>query len=166
MADYYIMTISKFLDPKNDVAFKHIFGTEKHMDILIHFINDMLGFEGQQCIKNVSFIKTNQDPDIAFRKQSLVDVLCTDELGGQYIVQMRGAQTRGFEKRAQDYAARAYASQLMAGEKYSQLKEIIFLAITDFVMFPDKPGYKSDPVIMDKTFHKIKSIRALFVCYR
>ena len=100
------MTISKFLDPKNDVAFKHIFGTEKHMDILIHFINDMLGFEGQQCINNVSFIKTNQDPDIAFRKQSLVDVLCTDELGRQYIVEMQVAKTSGFEKRAQYYGLR------------------------------------------------------------
>ena len=147
------MTISKFLDPKNDVAFKHIFGTEKHMDILIHFINDMLGFEGQQCLKKVSFIKTNQDPDIAFRKQSLVDVLCTDELGRQYIVEMQVAKTGGFEKRAQYYAAKAYASQLNVGEKYHQLKEIIFLAITDFVMFPEKPDYKSDHVILDKTSH-------------
>ena len=153
MADHYIMTISKFLDPKNDVAFKHLFGTEKHMDILIHFINDMLGFEGQQCIQDVSFIKTSQDPDIAFRKQSLVDVLCTDEIGRQYIVEMQVAKTSGFEKRAQYYAAKAYASQLKVGEKYHQLKEIIFLAITDFVMFPDKPGYKSDHVIMDKTSH-------------
>lgn len=30
---------SKFLDPKNDVAFKKIFGTEKNQDILIHFLN-------------------------------------------------------------------------------------------------------------------------------
>ena len=51
------------------------------------------------------------------------------------------------------YAAKAYASQLNIGEKYSKLKEIIFLAITDFVMFPDKPDYKSDHVILDKTSH-------------
>ena len=34
------MTLSKFLDPKNDIAFRKIFGSEKHKDILIHFIND------------------------------------------------------------------------------------------------------------------------------
>lgn len=35
------MALSKFLDPKNDVAFKKVFGSEKHKDILIHFINDI-----------------------------------------------------------------------------------------------------------------------------
>ncbi|MDR1334779.1 MAG: Rpn family recombination-promoting nuclease/putative transposase, partial [Holosporaceae bacterium] len=30
-----------FLDPKNDFAFKHLFGVEKHKNILIQFLNDM-----------------------------------------------------------------------------------------------------------------------------
>ena len=34
--------LTKFLDPKNDIAFKRIFGTEKNKDILIHFIIDQL----------------------------------------------------------------------------------------------------------------------------
>ncbi|EKE09428.1 MAG: hypothetical protein ACD_16C00176G0001, partial [uncultured bacterium] len=28
--------LTKFLDPKNDFAFRKIFGTEKNKDILIH----------------------------------------------------------------------------------------------------------------------------------
>jgi hypothetical protein len=32
------MSFSKFLDPKNDLAFRRIFGSEKNKDILIHFI--------------------------------------------------------------------------------------------------------------------------------
>ena len=35
------MTLSQFLDPKNDLAFKRIFGKEKNKDILIHFLNDI-----------------------------------------------------------------------------------------------------------------------------
>ena len=31
----------KFLDPKNDLAFKRIFGTKRNRDILIHFVNDI-----------------------------------------------------------------------------------------------------------------------------
>jgi len=34
------MAHSKFLDPKNDVAFKRIFGSERNKNILIHFLND------------------------------------------------------------------------------------------------------------------------------
>jgi predicted transposase/invertase (TIGR01784 family) len=147
------MSLGKFLDPKNDFAFKRIFGTEKNKDILIHFLNDMLGFTGKDQIKTVSFLKTAQDPEIAAKKQSLIDVLCVDEVGRQYIVEMQVARTRGFEKRAQYYAAKAYSRQLNEGDKYHKLKEIIFLAITSFVMFPDKTAYKSDHVILDKETH-------------
>ncbi|MDR2978715.1 MAG: Rpn family recombination-promoting nuclease/putative transposase, partial [Rickettsiales bacterium] len=40
------MTFSKFLDPKLDLTFKRIFGNEKNKNILIHFLNDILGFTG------------------------------------------------------------------------------------------------------------------------
>jgi predicted transposase/invertase (TIGR01784 family) len=147
------MSLNKYLNPRNDFAFKRIFGTEKNQDILIHFLNDMLGFNGEHAIQSVSFLKTAQDPEIAAKKQSLVDVLCKDEAGRQYIVEMQIARTAGFEKRAQYYAAKAYSRQLNQGEDYEQLKEIIFLAITDFVMFPDKKEYKSDHVTLDKKTH-------------
>ncbi|MFP3035975.1 MAG: PD-(D/E)XK nuclease family transposase [Wolbachia sp.] len=41
------MVLSKFLDPKNNYAFKRIFGTEKNKDILIHFLNDGLNLTGE-----------------------------------------------------------------------------------------------------------------------
>ncbi len=49
------MAISKFLDPKNDVAFRRIFGSEKNKDILIHFINDVLELKNGDKIKEVTF---------------------------------------------------------------------------------------------------------------
>src|SRR3990167_2518690 len=159
------MSLTKFLDPKNDFAFKRIFGTEKNKDILIHFINDMLYTTQKNKIKTVQLLKPSQDPDILSKKQSVLDVLCTDNVGRQYIVEMQVAKSKGFEKRAQYYAAKAYAGQLDSTEKYSGLKEIIFLAITDFVMFPDKKDYKSDHVILDKiTYsHDLKDFSFTFL---
>jgi len=142
--------LSKFLDPKNDVAFKKIFGTEKNKEILIHFLNDMLTFQGNRAIKDVTFLKTIQDPETAANKTSIVDILCKDKKGNQYIVEMQVAKEKGFEKRAQYYASKAYISQTHIGGKYHDLKEIIFLAISDFIMFPKKEGFKSDHVILDK----------------
>ncbi|WP_281277891.1 PD-(D/E)XK nuclease family transposase [Wolbachia endosymbiont of Leptopilina clavipes] len=49
------MALSKFLDPKNDVAFRRIFGTEKNKDILIHFLNDILDFTGKNTIQDIEF---------------------------------------------------------------------------------------------------------------
>lgn len=148
------MAFSKYLDPKNDFCFKKVFGTEKHKNILIHFINDMLGFVGDKQIKEVTFLKTSQDPDVAAKKQSSVDVLCTDEIGRQYIVEMQVAKKAGFEKRAQYYAAKAYVSQMNEGGLYTNLKEIIFLAITNFLMFPGSYNYKTDHITLNKVTHE------------
>ena len=46
------MPLSKYLDPKNDIAFKRIFGQEKNKAILIHFLNDVLGKKGEEEIKS------------------------------------------------------------------------------------------------------------------
>ena len=146
--------LSKFLDPKNDVAFRKIFGSERNKDILIHFINDILVFKESAPIVDVTFLKTNQDPEIATKKTSIVDVLCQDEKGNKYIVEMQVAKEKGFEKRAQYYAAKAYSNQADIGEQYENLKEIVFIAISDFIMFKDKPGFKSDHVILDRNSHE------------
>ncbi|WP_264374191.1 Rpn family recombination-promoting nuclease/putative transposase [Wolbachia endosymbiont (group A) of Sphecodes ephippius] len=159
------MTFSKFLDPKNDVSFKRIFGTEKNRDILIHFLNDILGFTGKNEIKDIEFLSTIQDPDIAAKKQSIVDVLCRDSTGAQYICEMQVAKTKGFEKRAQYYAAKAYSRQADKGDQYHNLKEIIFIAIADCVLFPNKSEYKSKHTIRDEDTneHDLKDFYFIFI---
>ncbi len=82
------MALSKFLDPKLDLTFKKIFGTEKNKNILIHFLNDILGCTEVNTIQEVEFLSTIMDPEIASKKQSIVDVLCRDENGVQVIVEM------------------------------------------------------------------------------
>ena len=161
--------LTKYLDPKNDVAFRKIFGTEKHKNILIHFLNDMVCFSGKEPIVEVTFLKTVQDPEIAAKKESIVDVLCKDSNGVQYIVEMQVAEAKGFEKRAQYYAAKAYAGQLNKGKEedgqYKNLKEVIFISIANFILFPDKKAYKSDHVILDTVTgeHNLKGFSFTFL---
>ncbi|MFP3021109.1 Rpn family recombination-promoting nuclease/putative transposase [Wolbachia endosymbiont (group A) of Pogonocherus hispidulus] len=159
------MALSKFLDPKNDVAFRRIFGTEKNKDILIHFLNDILGFTGKNAIQDIEFLSTIQDPDIASKKQSIVDVLCRDSSGIQYVCEMQVAKTKGFEKRAQYYAAKAYSRQADKGDQYQDLKEIIFIAIADCVLFPNKSEYKSKHTIRDEytNEHDLKDFYFIFI---
>ncbi|WP_353269703.1 Rpn family recombination-promoting nuclease/putative transposase [Wolbachia endosymbiont (group A) of Myopa testacea] len=159
------MALSKFLDPKHDVAFRRIFGTEKNKDILIHFLNDILGFTGKNAIQDIEFLSTIQDPDIAAKKQSIVDVLCRDSTGAQYICEMQFTKTKGFEKRAQYYAAKAYSRQADKGDQYHDLKEIIFIAIADCILFPDKSEYKSKHTIRDEDTneHDLKDFYFIFI---
>ena len=157
--------LTKFLDPKNDFAFKKIFGTEKNKDILIHFLNDMLTFKDRALIQDVTFLKTIQDPETASKKTSIVDILCKDEKDNRYIVEMQVAKEKGFEKRAQYYASKAYISQVHVGGEYHNLKEVIFLAIAEFIMFPKKKDWKSEHVILDKNSyeHDLKDFSFTFL---
>ena len=159
------MTFSKFLDPKNDVSFKRIFGTERNKDILIDMLNDVLVLNDHAKIVDLSFIKTSQDPEIAYKKQSIVDILCQDQNGSRHIVEMQVARQVGFEKRAQYYAAKAYSSQMNAGDEYADLKQVIFLAFTNHILFPNKQSFKSDHVILDKHTqeHDLKDFSFTFV---
>ena len=156
---------SRYLDPKNDFAFKRIFGREENKDILISFLNDILDHDHVGKIVDVEFLSPVQDPDIVAKKQSILDVLCRDQEGAQYIVEMQVAKTEGFEKRAQYYAAKAYSAQLLDGERYERLKEVIFIAITDFVMFPEKEAVKSDHILLDKETgtHDLRDLYFTFI---
>ena len=163
------MPISKFLNPQNDIAFKCIFGSERHKSILIHFINDILRLTGKDKIQTVKFLSTIQDPDIAIKKQSAVDVLCKDENGTQIIVEMQIAPQKGFKKRAQYYASKAYVRQLNKGKekdgRYANLKAVIFIAITDHILFPHKKSYRSDHIILDKATgeHDLQDLNFTFL---
>ena len=148
------MLLTKFLDPKNDFAFKKIFGTQKNKDILIHFLNDMVVFREGKPIVDVTFLKTIQDAEAMAKKTSIVDILCEDQDKNTYVVEMQVAQHKGFEKRAQYYASKAYVSQMEKGGLYENLKEVIFIAIVNFTMFPEKASYKSDHVILDRENHQ------------
>ena len=76
--------MGKFLDPKNELAFIRIFGSEKNKDILIHFLNDIFANQTSPII-NVTFLKMVQEPEIASQRVSIVDVLCEASNGDRFI---------------------------------------------------------------------------------
>ena len=54
----------------------------------------MVVFKKSASIEDVTFLKTVQDPEIASQKTSIVDVLCKDTKGNQYIVVMQVAKEK------------------------------------------------------------------------
>ena len=148
------MSIHKYLDPKNDVAFKRIFGSEKNKDILIALLNSVLTTQIHQPIQKVSFLPPEQRADTLAKKTSIVDVLCQDEDGCTYIVEMQVAEKDEFKARAQYYACRAFVEPAERGTKYKDLKKVIFLAFTDYDIFPQKKSHKSDHQVLDVVTHE------------
>ena len=109
----------------------------------------MLKRKGEQTIQSVQFLTPVQDPEIAAKKQSIVDVLCKDEGGRQFIIEMQVARTTGIY-----YASKAYVNQMVKGGQYEHLKEVIFIAIIDYELFPNKVNYHSSHRLCDQETHE------------
>ena len=138
-----------FVDVKNDVAFRKIFGNEKKKSILISFLNAVLGLEGQHRIEEVTLLNPFQLPRIAGEKSSIIDVKATDEKGFTFIVEMQVAEPAGFDKRVLYYASKDYSGQIKIGEEYPKLRPVYFIGVLDFKYFSGK-NYLSSHLIVDE----------------
>ncbi|MFK7796649.1 MAG: Rpn family recombination-promoting nuclease/putative transposase [Aureispira sp.] len=154
----------KFVDVKNDIAFKKIFGNEKKTQILISFLNAILKLEGQQCIVEVDIINPYLLPRIAGEKASIIDVRAKDQKGRQFVIEMQVADVDGFGKRVQYYTCRDYSIQIDRGDQYALLKPTYFIGILDFNFF-EKAEYLSNHIILDEKTHehRLKDIRFTFI---
>ena len=166
--------MDRLLDPKNDWAFKQLFGEEKHKEILLKFLNDMLDdhvLHGN-LITDVRFLKAELDSEIIALRQSIVDVLCKTKDGTHFIVEMQRASDSGFIQRAVEYASRVYLNQRRRSDKikndkggYKKLRPVIFLAIMEETLFPRKKEYLSHHQIRDIVTleHDIKQMSFSFL---
>ena len=139
----------KFVDVKNDIAFRKIFGNEKKKVILISFLNAVLGLEGRDRVKEVTLLNPFQLPRIAGEKSSIIDVKATDEKGLTFIVEMQVAEPAGFDKRVLYYTSKDYAGQINIGEEYPKLRPVYFIGVLDFKYFSGK-NYLSSHLIVDE----------------
>ena len=154
----------KFVDVKNDIAFRKIFGNENKTKIIISFLNAVLKLEGDRRIKEVRIINPYQLPRVAGEKASIIDIRAKDERGRQFVIEMQVANVDGFEKRVQYYTSRDYSMQIDRGEQYPLLKPTYFIGILDFNFF-ESPGYLCQHIIVNgKTYeHKLKDIQFIFI---
>jgi len=133
----------QFADPRTDFAFTLIFGNENAKEVLISFLNAVLGLEAEHAIAEVNIINPYQAPKISTLKRSFLDVKCRDHRGVEFVVEMQVQYTKGFEKRIQYNACKAYVGQIPIGSDYPKLNQVIAITITDFTLFADFEHYLS-----------------------
>jgi len=131
----------KFVDVKNDIAFRKIFGNENKKEILISFLNAVLDLPEGKKVEKFEIKNPFQLPEIKELKSSILDVRVVDQRGISYIVEMQVEEPDGFDERVQYYTAKQYSSQLEKGEDYPKLNQVIFIGILDFTFFDDDIEY-------------------------
>jgi predicted transposase/invertase (TIGR01784 family) len=143
----------KFADPKNDIAFKKIFGDEKHKSILISFLNSVLDFKEEKTIVDVSLANPYQVPRIPELKETILDIKAINQKGESFIVEMQKKDLGDFTKRSLYYTSKAYVAQLPKGNDYTVLKKVYFIGILNFNIFENK-NYISRHLIINQETNK------------
>jgi len=119
--------MARYLDPKNDLTFKRIFG--EHPDLLLDFLNAIMPFSPESMIMEIEYLSAEQVPDNPGKKNSIVDVKCKDKGGRTFIIEMQMLWTDDFMQRLVFNAGKAYIRQLDKKESYHLLQPVYTLAI-------------------------------------
>jgi predicted transposase/invertase (TIGR01784 family) len=133
-----------YLDPKNDLTFRKVFG--QHPLLLKSFLNALLPLSVP--IKDLEYLPAELVPAIPLHKYSIVDVRCVDEQGRQFIVEMQMLWTDSFKTRVLFNASKAYVRQLDKGIEYKQLQPVYALSLVNQVFEHD----------MDEFYHHYKIV--------
>jgi predicted transposase/invertase (TIGR01784 family) len=119
--------MAQYLDPKNDLVFKKVFGD--HPDLLISFLNALMPLPVGTEIKSLEYLPTELIPENPSKKYSVVDVRCKDNYDRHFIVEMQMYWTVAFMKRMLFNTAKVYVQQLGSSENYSALEPVYGLGL-------------------------------------
>jgi predicted transposase/invertase (TIGR01784 family) len=122
----------RFVDVKNDIAFRKIFGNENRKETLISFLNAVLDFSGEQLIVTVTILNPYQLPKLKGGKVTIIDVKATDQIGRTYIIEMQVGDVDGFEQRVLFYSSKSYSDQIKRADFYRKLRPVIFIGVLNF----------------------------------
>jgi len=141
----------KFADPKNDLAFKKIFGNREHKNILISLLNSILDFREEKTIVDVELVNPYQVPKIPELKETILDIHATNKNGEKFIVEMQRKDLGNFTKRSLYYTSKAYVEQLPKGNDYTSLKKVYFIGIVNFEIFSSEKYVSRHLIINQET---------------
>jgi predicted transposase/invertase (TIGR01784 family) len=119
--------MAQYLDPKNDLVFKRVFGEHPHL--LMSFLNALMPLEKGSIIESVEYLSPELVPENPLKKYSIVDVRCKDNHGRFFIVEMQMEWSSFFMKRVLMNTAKVYGFQLGKGQDFDLLQPVYTLAI-------------------------------------
>ena len=127
--------MATYLNPKNDIAFKKLFGDIAHKDIVISFLNSILERKEGRKIIDVTINDPNNLPETNSpeeqSKSSIVDVRCTDQLKNQltrYLQRQNGSIQTCLRLASIRKAIWSRVTKLKRKSKSQKVSEILLLS--------------------------------------
>ena len=124
------MIEAKYVNPYTDFGFKMLFGTEMNKELLISFINSLLG--GKEVIKDLKYLNTEHIGTSEKDRRAVFDVYCENENGEKILIEMQKAEQQFFKDRSIYYSTFPIREQGRKGEWNYELKAVYVIGILNF----------------------------------
>ena len=157
------MRKSVFINPFVDRGFKILFGQESSKELLIELINDLL--EGEHHVEDLSYMDKEDPGETTDGRGIVFDLLCKDQDGTTFIVELQNARQTYFYERALYYLCRTIASQGKKGESWEfELVPVYGIFLLNF-RSGKTDKVRTDLVIADRETgeQKSRNFREIFI---
>jgi len=110
------------IDPKIDCVFKAILGAENNRNLLVHFLNAIIGQDLSAPINTVDILNPYNEKEFLEDKLSIVDVKAKDTAGTIYQVEIQLVSYANLPERILYNWADIYSQQLQSGDHFHVLR--------------------------------------------
>jgi len=122
-------------NPKIDLVFRKLFGSEENADLLLSLVNGVL-----DCHPRLTALNIKNPYNLATYvggKMSILDIKAVDDQGVWYDIEVQIGEHGYYGKRALYYLSQMYVDQLVEGATYADLNKTIGIHLLDFNYFGD-----------------------------
>ena len=128
----------KYLDPKADLTFKKIFGSE------------------EEQIHEIKYLPTELVPEINSYRYAIANILCTDAKSNKFCVVIRIEWSNFFEQRVQFQASELYVNPTIKQKKYfAQYPTYSLNLINDTFKYDTPEFIHNYRIVYDKDTHQV-----------
>ena len=154
----------RYINPFTDFGFKKLFGTEFNKELLINFLNQVLGEREQ--IQDLTYLNTENLGNTETDRKAIFDLYCENEKGEKFIIELQNAKQQYFKDRSIYYSTFPIQSQVPKGREWDYyLKAVYTIGILNF-SFPDHVGqerYLREVQLIDKETHEVFYDKLMFI---
>lgn len=145
----------RYVNPYTDFAFKLLFGTDLNKEILIGFLNAL--FNGEQVIKDVTYLNTEHLGSREADRRAVFDVYCENEKGEKILIEMQKGEQQFFKDRSIYYATFPIREQAIKGEIWNyELKSVYIIGILNFTFNDaDVARYHHEVKLIETATHEV-----------
>ena len=126
----------RYINPFTDFGFKKLFGTEFNKELLIDFLNNVLG--DRERIQDLTYLNTENLGNAETDRKAIFDLYCENEKGEKFIIELQNVKQQYFKDRSIFYSTFPIQSQAPKGREWDYyLKAVYTIGILNF-SFPDQ----------------------------